>query len=193
MGGAGIAACASRILSRRLEIATVDQLNDVAEAFLAAAVAALAMTDAGAPGRAFVSPGEPALDCCGQCSVWNQTLSDVALAGGSGALSPAKKINRGTQPTILLLIQTTRCQIGLGKLGEGELPKPEDLSATAQMTNQDVWALRCHLMSELRHGVLAQICSGAEYLGSQALVPQGGCVGWTTTFRYPIEGGIISP
>jgi hypothetical protein len=173
-------------------VATLDDLNDVAEAFLMASIAALELTDAGVPGRAFVSSGEPALDCCGQLSVWNQTLEDVALAGGQGALSPAKKINRGTQPSITLRIQATRCQIGLNKLGEGELPRPADMQATAKMTNQDAWALRCHLMRELRRdGSLAQVCAGAEFLGAQALTPQGGCVGWTFTIRYPIEGGIL--
>jgi hypothetical protein len=171
-------------------VATLDDLNDVAQAFLDAATDALDLTAAGAPGRRYISPGEPALDCCGQLTVWIQTLTDADLAAGSGALSRQKAVNRGTQPEILLNIQATRC-IDLTPDPATELPYPERLEDAALAMNQDGWALRCHLMDSLRHGALAQVCSGAEFLGANALIPQGGCVGWTFTFRYPIDGGII--
>jgi hypothetical protein len=171
-------------------VATVDDLNVVAEAFLAAATAALELTPAGAPGRRYVSPGEPALDCCGQLTVWMQQISDAGLQAGNGALSRAKAINRGTQPEVTVFIQATRCA-DLTPVGTMDLPSPEALGAAATVINRDGWALRCHLMSELRTGELAQVCSGAEFLGANVLIPQGGCVGWTLSFRYPVEGGLL--
>ena len=172
-------------------MATVDDLNVVAEAFLAAATDALALTPSGAPGRRYVSPGEPALDCCGQLTVWVQVLSDADLNAGAGALARAKAINRGGQPQVTLYVQATRC-VDLKEDANG-LPLPANLQAAATAINADAWALRCHLLWELRHGELAELCSGAEFLGGTALVPQGGCVGWTFGFRYPVEGGSIEP
>lgn len=170
-------------------MATVDDLNDVAEAFLSASTDALDLTPAGAPGRRYVSPGEPALDCCGQLTVWVQTVGDAPLNAGPGALARSKAINRGTQPQVTLFVQATRCADM--ELDTNKLPDPLALQAAAVTINRDVWALRCHLMDELRNGDLAKICSGAEFIGAVALVPQGGCVGWTLSFRYPVDGGII--
>jgi hypothetical protein len=172
-------------------MATVDDLADVAEAFLAAAVTSLSVTPTGAPARRYVSPGEPALDCCGQLTVWTQTLDDAALAAGQGALARPDAIRRGTQPQVSLFIQITRCaDITPAKVDS--LPDPAKLQDAAVMVDQDGWAMRCGMMFELRHGDLANLCSGAEFLGAQKLVPQGGCVGWTFSYRYPIEGGIIT-
>lgn len=171
-------------------MASVDDLNTVAQAFLTAATDALELTPSGAPGRRYVSPGEPALDCCGQLTVWIQQIADAELNAGTGALSRAKAINRGTQPQVTLFVQATRC-VDLKSNTTTGLPEPAALEEAATAINQDGWALRCHLLSELRHGELAQLCAGAEFLGGSALIPQGGCVGWTFSFRYPVEGGII--
>ncbi len=171
-------------------MATLDDLNVVAQAFLAAATTALDLTDVGAPARRYISPGEPALDCCGQLTVWIQAIANADLLAGNGALSREKAINRGTQPEITLFLQATRC-VDLTPVKATDLPDPAALQAAATAMNQDGWALRTQLMWELRHGELAQVCSGAEFLGAQALIPQGGCVGWTFSFRYPVEGGVI--
>jgi len=171
-------------------VATVDDLNVVAAAFLNAAIDALDLTPAGAPSRAFVSPGEPALDCCGQLTVWIQQIANADLLAGNGALSRAKAINRGTQPEAVVFVQATRC-VDLRSEGSSGLPAVANLAEAATVINRDVWALRCHLMSELRHGELAQVCSGAEFLSANAILPQGGCVGWTLSFRYPVEGGLL--
>lgn len=173
-------------------MAALDDLNDVAQAFLDAALVALDLTPTGAPSRSYVSPGEPPLDCCGQCTVWVQSVGDADLQAGNGALSRPKAINRGTQPQVVIFVQATRC-VDLAEDSVTKLPVPANLQAAATAINRDVWALRCHLMHELRRGSLAEICSGAEYLGANALVPQGGCVGWTLSFRYPVEGGVLAP
>ena len=171
-------------------MATVADLNVVAQAFLVAATDALELTAAGPPARRYVSPGEPALDCCGQLTVWIQQISDAELLAGSGALARAAAIKRGTQPEIGLFVQATRC-VNLAADKATDLPSPTNLEAAAVAINEDAWALRTQLMWDLRHGDLAQVCSGAEFLGANALIPQGGCVGWTFSFRYPIEGGVI--
>lgn len=171
-------------------MATLADVFLIDEAFLAAAVDALLLTAAGVPERAYVSPGEPALDCCPQLTVWSQTISEVGLDAGPGALARPKAINRGDRIVITENIQITRCaprpkQRG----GEVSPPSAADLQACAQTVDEDGWALWLGISEALRYGDLANLCSGAERLGAQKLLPQGGCVGWTFTYRYPIEGG----
>lgn len=174
-------------------MADINDLNAVTDAFLATALDALSLTDAGPPGRAYVSPSESALDCCGQCTVWLQEIGETNFAAGSGALAAEKAIKRGGLPQLLIFVQATRCHVGLKALvkalEEGNPPNVADLQATAHMVDQDGWALRIHFAYELRKGALSEICSGAEMLGGVKLTSQGGCVGWTFSFRYPIQGG----
>lgn len=172
-------------------MAAVDDLNEVAAAFLSAATDALDLTPAGAPGRRYVSPGEPALDCCGQLTVWIQQLGDADLNAGPGALARSKAINRGGKPQVSIYIQATRC-VDLNPEKAGGLPQPVLLEEAATTINRDGWALRCHLLWEIRHGDLAELCSGVEFLGGNVITPQGGCVGWTFLFRYPVEGGVLT-
>lgn len=129
---------------------------------------------------------------CGQLTVWVQSLADADMNGGSGALASAKRINRGTQPEVTIFVQATRC-VDLTTSKPTDLPDPVKLQEAAEAINRDGWALRGQLMWELRHGDLAKLCSGAEFLGGEVLVPQGGCVGWTFQFRYPVEGGVFAP
>lgn len=173
-------------------MAGINDLNDVTAAFLTVALEALALTDAGPPGRSYVAPGEPALDCCGQLTVWLSDLTEIAQISATGALGPSKAVTRGSLPSLGIFVQATRCQIGLDKLREGALPRAVDLQATAHMVDQDGWALRLHFADSIRNGLLARQCSGVALLGGQKLIPQGGCVGWTFQFRYPIEGGTLT-
>lgn len=174
-------------------MAAVSDLNVVTAAFLQTAVDALDLTPLGAPGRQYVAPGEPALDCCGQLTVWLERLARANPNGGFGVLAPVKSGTRGGLPLLTINVQATRCQIGIENLSVTALPDPADLQATADIVDQDGWALHCHFMAELREGgALAQICTGAELLEGVKIVPQGGCVGWTFRFIYPIEGGRLS-
>lgn len=173
-------------------MATINDIFDVEQAFLAAAVAALELTDAGAPPRQIISPGQPALDCCGQVAVWAQTLGETDFQHGQGALAAASRIRSGGLPQLLISIQATRCHLGLKAIEKGDLPSPADITATARIVDQDGWALRNHIAWELRHGALADLCNGVEMLGGEKMIPQGGCVGWGFAYRYPIEGGILA-
>lgn len=94
-------------------MATVDDLFLVEEAFLSASIAAL---DAGpgAPARAFVAPGDPALDCCvagdsmistarGPVPIRDVVPDDYVWAFDDGYLvlrRVLRTIPRGTQPVV---------------------------------------------------------------------------------------------
>jgi hypothetical protein len=175
-------------------VATVDDVYNIAAAFLAASIEALNKTPMGAPERAFVSPGEPAMDCCdpGQLSVYTQTLAEANLAGGSGALSAASKINRGGLARAVLSIMIIRCVPSpTTKSNTITYPPPAALSAAAKVIDEDGWALWLGINYALKHGTLHKLCSGAERLGGTKLAQQGGCGGWVFTYRYPIAGGIL--
>jgi hypothetical protein len=176
-------------------VATVDDLFAIAGAFLADSITALNLTTAGAPARAFVSPGEPALDCCDQLTVHNQILNetDLNLRTTSAALAAMRRIQRGGLAQVTVSVLITRC-VPVPKVSGGDkiiLPDPIDLQNAARTLDEDGWALWLGLSYALKHGDLAQMCLGAERLGGTKLTPQGGCGGWLFTYRYPIEGGVL--
>lgn len=175
-------------------MATVDDLHQIAVDFLAASVASLAYTDAGSPDRAYVNAGQPAMDC-EQLVVWVQTLNEYPLQAGGGAMSRAKAINRGGQAATLIQIQIIRCvPQPKNRNGTITLPTPEALQDAAQMIDQDGWALWLGINRHLKHddGLLHEACSGAERLGWEKLIPQGGFGGWGGSYRVPLDGGVLS-
>lgn len=165
----------------------VDDTYDVACAFLTAAYDALSLTDAGPPGRSYVNAGEAPMDCCGELVVWTQTLADQA-----SQIPEPKQLRNGKQPLLTIIVRATRCAPTMKEEnGRIRFPEPDALMKSAKMVEQDGWALWNHISAELRHGALAKVCAGAYRDGATKLIPQGGCVGWTFTFRYPIEGGLL--
>lgn len=175
-------------------MASIDDLYELAAAFLQAAETALEQTPSGPPARAFVSPGEPALDCCDQLTVHTTLINEADLntRSTSGALGAAKSINRGGVIRVTLEIMVTRCvPTPEEKNGRIRLPDPAELDAAARTIDEDGWALWVGMSQALKHGSLHELCSGAERLGAVKLAQQGGCGGWVFTYRYPIEGGMI--
>jgi hypothetical protein len=174
-------------------MATANDLHEVAEAFLDAAIDALDTSPPGAPTRAFISTDEPALDCCETLAVFTRTLAMATAKTRNSELEKAQAIRRGGQPELTLYVQISRC-VPTFRLSGGRLlpPTPAALTASAQLLNQDGWKLWLGLTQALKHGALAQLCSGAERLEANQVKPQGGCAGWLFSYRYPIEGGKLA-
>lgn len=170
-------------------MADVTDLYEKAAAFLHASQQALAFTPSGPPDRAYVSPGQPAIDC-EQLVVWNESLSESQFLAGSGAESRAKAINRGGLAKATIRIQITRC-VPLPKTSGGRVtwPTPAELDASALQIDEDGWALWLGLNDALKHGDLHEACSGAERLGAEKMPLQGGFGGWLFSYRIPLEGG----
>ncbi len=168
-------------------MATVTDLFDIAQAFLDVSLEALQQTELGPPARYFVSPGEPAMDCCGQLAVWNSEVQEIDFNAGQGARAPSKRVGRGGQFDMTVNIQITRC--GPTVNGRGDFPDPADLTLAARYVNEDVWAIWLGVSWSLKHGILQEVCSGALRLPAAALAQQGQCIGWTLGYRYPLEGG----
>ncbi len=70
-------------------------------------------------------------------------------------------------------------------------PAPAVQQADAQVIDEDGWALWLGMADALKHGELHEVCSGAERLSAQKMIPQGECAGWVFVYRYPIEGGVL--
>ena len=92
----------------------------------------------GSPGRAFVSPGEPALDCCddGQLTVHASAIQEALTKVGlnAGAKHRAGKVHINL---VTFVVTIARCW----NWPEGGIPETSDLEATASQTNADAWAL----------------------------------------------------
>jgi hypothetical protein len=175
-------------------VASVDDLYALAELWLEASVDALTYTDAGPPERAYVSPGQPPIDC-EQLVVWCQTLGESPFQSGAGAEARSKAINRGGLAKLRLQIQVVRCvPNGTTTNGRFTPPTAADLAGSALLIDSDGWALWLGLNRHLKHagGLLYEACSGAEREGWEKLVPQGGFGGWTGGYRVPVNGGTLA-
>ena len=167
-----------------------NDLQTQCEDLLAAAVDALDTIPSlapglqGAPERAFVSAGTPALDCCDQLTVNAAPIAEaptVPLEMGAGTRHQQgfRKNYVGFQVTI------TRCGSWVDLP-----PDPVLLQAVAEQTNADAWALWNYLWNVTRNppASLFTICGGVYFDRLSPLTPSGMCSGWVLSMRAEIEG-----
>lgn len=141
----------------------------------------------GAPERAFVSAGTPALDCCNQLTVNAAPIAEapaqpLAMGAGTRHQQQFRKNYVGFTVTV------TRC-------GEwSDLPPSEaELEVVSEQTNADAWALWNYLWNLCRSGDLFSICSGVYFDRLAPLTPSGMCSGWVLSMRAELEGYESSP
>ncbi len=155
-----------------------------AQALLAASIQALDTIPilspglGGAPERAYVAPGLPALDCCPQLTVDVRGVSeDGPPFSGSG-----QKPRYGARKNQVLLVATiVRCY-------PTEVPPDStEMQDAAEQVDADGWALWNYLYNLVRSGDLFRLCADTRPELRQ-LAPSGGCAGWTFSIRVEIEG-----
>lgn len=174
-----------------------EDLHALAEDLLAVVVEALETIPtynaelAGAPERAFVSPGvpvfdwvEPAFDgvgCCDQVAVHVEAITD-APTSPSGLPEGQKKakINHVT-----LIATITRCVPASLNF---QPPAVADLEDAAAQINADGWALWNHIFNLILAKEFLTACTERFFDGMRAIRPSGGCGGWTLTFRAQLDG-----
>lgn len=140
---------------------------------------------AGAPTRQFVSPGNVVHDCCEQLAVWVNPVGTGARSPQT--LSPDMHITRPT-----LRVHATRC-VPTGRIdGKTYIPPlAEDLSAAAEQTLADGWALWNHISNLLNaepEPLLFAKCDDLVNWSMSALTPSGGCAGWEMQFTIGLDG-----
>lgn len=142
----------------------------------------------GSPGRSYVSPGEPAADCCDQLTVhWAQTAEmSTDPLGLPVQKRAAHHIRRNT---VGLVVTVFRCVPGPddSKLTI-EFPDPTELSASSEQIYADEWALWNHLFNMIGAGTLLAKCSSVVMEGSRSLPPSGGCGGLILGISVGLEG-----
>jgi hypothetical protein len=136
---------------------------------------------AGAPERTFVSPGQPALDCCDQLTVHvGPIVEDPLSPSGPSSGQRARFAARKNQ--VALVLTLTRCH-DLSKIP----PDTATLDAAAEQGNADAWALWNDLWNQVRSGDFLTLCADSRP-ELRPLQPAGGCTGWTLTYRVWQEG-----
>lgn len=137
----------------------------------------------GSQSRQFVSPGLPVMDCCGQLAVY------VPFLGGDGD-DTGKRHLHGAINIVTYQIISSRC-IPNGfdpNTGLYHPPPAASLTAAAKQLNYDGWALYNHLFHLQASGLLLSLCDEVFFDGLNALLPSGGCAGWTAQVRAQVDG-----
>lgn len=140
--------------------------------------------------RVYVSPGDPAFDCCPMLAVSGSSLGeDYAVTTQVGAPS-----NRGhgaayqRSNLVGFTIWVLRCTPVPDK--NGNPPSVARLDASAQKVLQDAWCIWNGVMQAIRDDLLwGGRCTEIYFDQAVQITPQGGCAG----FRIPLRahlGGI---
>ncbi len=175
-------------------------LNALAGNLLDACIAALdtiPFADAtleGAPERAFVSSGQPVLDCCGgplsgQLTVHAAAVNDAQTT--PGGLGAGKRPVQGKINHVLFLITIARC-IPIAT-EDGNPPPVVELEAAAAQTNADVWALSNYLFDTAGEWSVvvtdsSPIMCGEVFFDGWRPLPPSNCGGWVGAVRVRLDG-----
>lgn len=164
-------------------------LHALAEEFLDACIASLdtipsfASGLAGAPPRSFISPGQPALDCCDQLTVHVSSVQDAPTS--PGGLADGRREVFGKINHARMIATSTRC---VPIITEKAWPTPAEMNAAAAQINADGWALWNHIFNLGRAKLLFPLCGEVLWEGLNSIVPSGGCGGWTLSLRVRLDG-----
>lgn len=164
---------------------TITSLYDAAAALLAAAVAALDLTDARAPARFYVSDGPVALDC-EQVTVEVAGIGQADTAPQSPFLEPGRRPLIASLGLVALKITATRCVPVVSD--SGRPPSVAAIQASAQKVLADGWSIWNYLHQQIRDGALFPGCQGVFIDPAQPIGTSGGVGGWTLTVRVPLDG-----
>lgn len=162
---------------------TVASLWESAGELLLVMEDALAETVGGTPERSYVSPTEPAFDCCPFLTVYVSALGEAPTSevGIGGRRSTTGSVILATYQVIAV-----RCAPEPGT-GTG-LPSLQSIESAAQAVMEDGWALWNRMRAAVRCGEMFSECSEVYLDGGVPIPEQGGCVGWQFTIRAAIPG-----
>lgn len=167
---------------------TITTPTEYAQELLDLANSALSFTTRGSIGRAYLSPGEPALDC--------ETLT-VQIAGFSEAttnptstfLAPFKRHVFGRVNLIAFRITVARDCIPTSSDNGRRPPLPAELQAAAEDIHEDVWAIWTRVYREMREGNLfGGRCDSLFMTSAEELETSGGVGGYTIDLATNIAG-----
>lgn len=168
-------------------MSTVDEAYLFAQELLAVAQAGVTSAIGGAIGRAYVSPGIPAIDC--------ETLCVTAVGLNlnlSNAPAPGRRLTVGGRINLLAFVITVArdCIPVTSDQAGFEAPTPAQNDAASQIILQDVWAIWNAIGAQARtpEGLFNGRCSLLYLDNAAALVTSGMTAGWTINLRTEIDG-----
>lgn len=168
---------------------TVTDLYDLLEQFLDACAEAVLLAPGGAIGRAFVSPGLPAFDCCPQLTVHagGPVLADTQPL--SPPLQPGHRVDEtGAVHLVAMTATVIRC-VSVASNDEGDPPTPASQDEAAQETLGDLWAIWNHLYTRKRNLTLWGPKQRELFFDpASSLNTSGGCAGWQIPIRVQLSG-----
>lgn len=163
-----------------------------ASEYLAVCVTALNTTAAGAPARAFVSPGVPPWDCPDQLSVHvgGPALADTLPFGG--ALEPGHRIAvQGMVNLISLTATILRCAPLPDNLGNP--PSVAAMNAVAAQTTADLWAIWAGVKAAKKALTLFPPRERELFIDPAVSLNQaGGVCGWEINIRVQLDGYTVT-
>lgn len=136
----------------------------------------------GAPTRQFVSPGQPVIEvgCCDQLTVFVPQILTT---------QQDERPQLGALNYVLFQIQISRCiPSGFDDFGNYKPPLAATLQERAEQLHADAWALWNHLYWLQSSGQLRSLCDQVFFDGISAMLPSGGCAGWTAQLRCQLDG-----
>lgn len=162
----------------------------VASALLVQAASILDTTPAKAPAIQFVSHGPPPFDCCGMLAVAvGQITYEPVARGAPPYRTPDPKM--GVVNRVPLTVYALRCATAVPEGGiQITLPQAQKMSADAQATYSDAWALWCGLRNRHHAGTLfpGYPCRVYDVDLGQPIAPDGGCIGWSVAVHVDLDG-----
>lgn len=172
-----------------------EYLAETADAILDAALAALApdITGHPAPGKVFVSHGDPVMDLDG-CCAGGGTLAVHLGRPQSGVPirwdPPSVKTPCMTLTKAAFTVSLFRCVPAIDTTRGDYSPSEDDLTTSANDLLTDLWCLICGLRAAIRAGAIAAGgCDDVRLTESRTVEPQGGCAGWQVTIELQANDG----
>jgi hypothetical protein len=164
-------------------------LFDLADTMLSVCVDALALLPAGAPERAYVGHGLPAIDC-EQLVVSTYQLPLADTSPRSLPLDRMFKEKYGSLNLPMLVVSIARCYpcITLDKRQEPIFPSVAELTAASELVYADGWQLWNGIKTAKRLGAFGGLCRELAMDPMLPLQPQGGFAGWTIPVEIQLDG-----
>ena len=168
-------------------VSTVTSMYDLAAEFLAAVVAAMATTDAGAPDRSYISLGEPVFDTlCAQAIVHVGGSTE----GATGPSSPPEGLGLRHSRGRINLIAMTAWALRCVSIQDGQVPVTDaQFSADAKAGYEDGWAIWNYINRAIdSESLFGGACADVHMDGGLAITPSGGLGGWRFMIRAELSG-----
>jgi len=148
---------------------------------------------AGSPSRSFVSPGQPAFDCCDQLAVQPRAVGEAPTS--PGGLAQGRRFIKGSINHVAYSIWISRCIPSIVESGSGNvsIPTAEALEDSSAQLEADVWAIWNHLPRLAAADAFLTLCGELFMDAAQSLLPQGGCGGWEIQVRIRLDGYDATP